>query len=151
MRRSFFRVPVRYSAMLITAAIAIAVTNVAFRAAQPRATAARVVEIRSYNLKPGTRARFHERFERESMPLLRDAKVDVVAYGPSLHDADSWFLLRAYASVADRQQSEDAFYGSDAWRNGPREATLADIESYTTVVVPLDDPTVQGLRALTRK
>ena len=126
--------------------------SVAFPATERRAAPAdRVVEIRAYNLKPGTRARFHERFERESMPLLRNARVDVVAYGPSLHDADSWFLMRAYASVADREQSEDAFYGSDAWRNGPREATLADIESYTTVVVPLDDMTVQGLRALIRK
>ncbi len=113
-----------------------------------RAAAPRLVEIRSYNLKPGTRDRFHQRFVRESLPMLGRWKVEVVAYGPSLHDRDSWFLMRAYASLDDRQKSEDAFYGSDEWKLGPREATLADIESYTTVVLQLDD---EGIRALHRR
>ena len=112
--------------------------------------AARVVEIRSYNLKSGTRERFHRRFEGEALPMLRRGKVDVVAYGPSLHDRDSYYLMRSYSSVEDRQRSEDAFYGSDEWRRGPREAILADIESYTTVVVRLDDATIRGLRRAAR-
>jgi len=40
-----------------------------------------LLEIRSYNLKPGGRERFHERFVRDSLPLLHRWKVDVVAYG----------------------------------------------------------------------
>ena len=113
-----------------------------------KAPATRLVEIRSYNLKPGTRDRFHQRFVRESLPMLRRWSVDVVAYGPSLHDNDSWFLMRGFASIEAREKSEDAFYGSDEWKKGPREATLADIESYTTVVVRLDDAAIVGLRAL---
>ena len=110
-----------------------------------------VVEIRSYNLKPGTRERFHQLFLKEALPMLRRWKVDVVAYGPSRHDADSWFLMRAFPGVPERQKSEDAFYGSDEWRNGPRAAILADIVSYTTIVLPLDEVTVRGLRNLTTK
>jgi NIPSNAP len=112
------------------------------------APATTLVEIRSYNLKPGTRERFHQRFVRESLPMLRRWKVDVVAYGPSLQDGDSWYLMRAFASIEARQKSEDAFYGSDEWKQGPREATLADIESYTTIVIRLDDAALKGLRAL---
>ena len=108
----------------------------------------RVVEIRSYNLKTGTRDEFNRLFERDALPLLQRFKVDVVAYGPSLHDADSYFLMRSFLSVADRQRSEDAFYGSDDWRKGPREAILACIESYTTVVVQVDDASLRSLRAL---
>ena len=107
----------------------------------------RVLEIRSYNLKPGTRDRFHQRFVRESLPLLQRFKVDVVAYGPSLHDADTYFLMRSYASLQDRQRSEDEFYGSDAWKKGPREAVMADIDSYTTVVLQKDEATINALRA----
>jgi hypothetical protein len=110
----------------------------------------RVIEIRSYNLKPGTRDRFHQRFIQESLPLLQRFKVDVVAYGPSLHDADSYFLMRSYSSLEDRQRSEDSFYGSDEWKKGPREAVMADIESYTTVVVEVDDITLEGLRRLSQ-
>ena len=108
----------------------------------------RVVEIRSYNLKAGTRERFHQLFEREALPMLRRWKVDVVAYGPSLHDSDSYYLMRAFSNIEERQRSEDAFYESDEWRQGPREAILACIESYATVVVQLDSAALQGLRRM---
>ena len=113
-----------------------------------RTEGSRVVEIRSYHLKTGTREAFHRRFERDALPLLQRFKVDVVAHGPSLHDSDSYFLIRSFASLADRQGSEDAFYGSAEWRQGPREAVLACIDSYTTVVVPVDEATLRSLRAL---
>ena len=109
-------------------------------------SASRAVEIRSYNLKPGTRDRFHQLFLKEALPMLRRWKVDVVAYGPSLHDKDSYFLMRAFEGVDQRQKAEDAFYGSEEWIKGPRERVLADIDSYTTIVVHLDDITVQGLK-----
>jgi len=110
-------------------------------AQQPRA-----VEIRSYNLKPGTRDRFHQLFLKEALPMLQRWKVDVVGYGPSLHDADSYFLMRSFDGVEQRQKSEDAFYGSEEWIKGPRERILADIDSYTTIVVRLDEATLNGLR-----
>jgi hypothetical protein len=109
------------------------------------------VEVRSYNLKAGTRDRFHERVLSEALPLLERYRMDVVAHGPSLHDRDSYFLIRAFSSLEDRQRGEDAFYGSDDWKSGPREAILADIESYTTVVVQLDGATVRGLRMMRRQ
>jgi ketosteroid isomerase-like protein len=108
--------------------------------------APRTVEIRSYNLKPGTRDRFHQLFLKEALPMLMRWKVDVVAYGPSLHDADSYFLMRAFPGVDERQKAEDAFYGSEEWIKGPRERVLADIDSYTTIVIHVDDRTLDGLR-----
>lgn len=106
----------------------------------------RAVEIRAYNLKPGARAEFDRLAREQAVPMLRRWGVDVVAFGPSPHDETSYFLIRAYADVADRQRSQDAFYGSDEWRAGPREAVLALIESYTSVVLALDDATIEGLR-----
>lgn len=104
------------------------------------------VEIRSYNLKPGVRERLHQMMLEQALPMLERWSVDVVAYGPSPHDQDSYYLIRAYPSLAAREQSQDAFYGSDEWRSGPREPILALIESYTSVVLELDDATLQGLR-----
>ena len=71
--------------------------------------------------------------------MLKRWKVDVVAYGPSLHDKDSYFLMRALRRHRTAAESEDAFYGSEEWIKGPRERVLADIDSYTTIVVHLDD------------
>ena len=108
----------------------------------------RIIEIRSYNLKPGTAAAFHDLFLKESLPLLNRWQVDVVAYGRSLHERDTYYLIRAFASLEDRQQSEAAFYGSEEWLHGPREAILALIDSFTTVVIEVDDMTLQGLRGM---
>jgi NIPSNAP len=131
-----------------TMGLTVVVTGPGFALEEKGQAPSRVVEIRSYNLKPGTRDRFHRLFEREALPLLQRAKVDVVSYGPSLHDGDSYYLMRSFSSVEDRQRSEDAFYGSAEWRQGPREAILACIESYTTVVIRLDDATIRGLRGM---
>jgi len=106
----------------------------------------RFVEIRSYNLKPGSRDELHRLMTERALPMLERWRVDVVDYGPSIHDADSYFLIRAYDSLEDRQQSQDRFYGSAEWRQGPREPILELIESYTSVVLEMDDATVRGLR-----
>jgi ketosteroid isomerase-like protein len=105
-----------------------------------------VVEIRSYNLKPGTRERFHHLVLTEALPLLRRWDFDVVGYGRSRHDQDSYYLMRAFPGLEERERTEGAFYGSQEWRQGPREAILACIESYATVVVGIDQATLRGLR-----
>jgi NIPSNAP len=107
------------------------------------------LEIRSYALTAGRRAEFHRLFMEEAMPLLKRWAVDVVAYGPSLHDENSYYLIRCYDNLAHREESENAFYGSDEWRQGPREAIIALIENYTEVVLELDEIAIQGLRKRT--
>lgn len=105
-----------------------------------------LVEFRSYTLKPASRERFHQLVLEQSMPMLKCWHVDVVDFGPSAHDEDSYYLIRRYDSLAHREQSQDAFYGSDEWKLGPREAILALIENYTSFVLELADATVQELR-----
>lgn len=106
----------------------------------------RFVEIRSYNLKPGTRPEFHRLVVEHSLPMLQRWGVDVVAYGPSPHDDGSYYLIRAYDSLEDRERSQDAFYSSDEWRQGPRQAIVDCIESDTSVVIEMALSTIDGLR-----
>ncbi len=70
--------------------------------------------------------------------MLERWGVEVVAFGPSLDDDDRYYLVRAYPSLEDRQRSQDAFYGSDEWRDGPREAIVSKIERDISVVLPAD-------------
>ncbi|MGH3085162.1 MAG: NIPSNAP family protein, partial [Gaiellaceae bacterium] len=97
---------------------------------------ARVVEIRTYKLLQGTGGEFHRTVVDEVMPLLERWGTKVVTFGPSLDDADLYFLLRGYDSVDDLRASQDEFYGSDDWRSGPREAIVSRIESSISVVIP---------------
>ena len=70
--------------------------------------------------------------------MLERWGVDVVAFGPSLDDGDTYVLVRRYANIDELQRSQDAFYGSDEWCQGPREAILALIETYISVVLPAE-------------
>ncbi len=104
------------------------------------------VEFRTLSLKPGTRDDFQRIYVQRSLPLLKKWNQDVVAHGPSLHDGDTYYVIRRFDSLRQREQSEDAFYGSDDWRKGPREALLALIATYTDIVLELDESTIEGLR-----
>jgi len=106
----------------------------------------RLVEIRSYELKPGTREEYDRLFREEAAPLLREHEVDVVAVGTSAGDPNGYFLIRAFDSVDDRTRREDAFYSLPEWRQGPREAVLDCIVTYTDAVLELPDELVEALR-----
>jgi hypothetical protein len=105
-----------------------------------------MIEIRSLNLRPGSREEFHRLYVERALPLLKRWDFDVVSHGPSLHDENIYYVIRRYDTLAQREQMEEAYYASDDWRKGPREAMLALIESYTDVVFEADEVTVQGLR-----
>ena len=104
------------------------------------------IELRSLNLKTGTREEFHRLFIERALPLLKHWNFDVVAHGPSLHDENTYYVIRRFESLTQREQMEDAYYASDDWRKGPREVLLALIENYTDIVLEVNEVTVQGLR-----
>ena len=45
--------------------------------------------------------------------------------GASLHEESTYYVIHPYDSPAQREEMEDACYGTDNWRQGPREAMLA--------------------------
>jgi hypothetical protein len=94
-----------------------------------------MMEILTLNLKPGTRDKFHQLYLTESLPLQKKWEIEVVAYGPSLHDEDSYYVIRSFKSLEHRQKTEDAFYSSDDWQKGPRTAILGLVENYATIVI----------------
>ena len=104
------------------------------------------VEVRSLNIRPGSRAEFHRRYLEKALPLLLKWKMDVVAFGPSLHDENTFYVIRAFDNLKRRQESEDAYYGSNDWKEGPRVAMLELIESYIDVVIEMEEEAVNALR-----
>ena len=105
-----------------------------------------LIEIRSYQLLPGRSVDFDRLVAEMSVPMLRRRSVDVVAYGPSSQGEDMYYLIRAYPSLDVMRESEEAFYGSAEWRDGPREAILGLIDTYTSIVLEVPEAVVQGLR-----
>ncbi|MEP6598511.1 MAG: NIPSNAP family protein [Actinomycetota bacterium] len=108
-----------------------------------------VLEIRTYRLLPGVGEEFHRIFQTLCGPLLRHFGIDVVRFGPSEQDEDGardYLLMRAFDSVAARDEQEARFYGSSDWQTGPRHDVLSRIESYHTVVLTVAVDALDGLR-----
>ena len=110
--------------------------------------ATRLIEVRSYKLKPGTAAAFHATAVSSAVPLLREWSTDIVAFGPSAHEPDTYFLIRAYKDLADLKAKQDAFYGSDAWKKGPRESIVPLVVSYLSTVLWQSQEAIDDLRRL---
>ena len=106
----------------------------------------RLIEIRSYQLKPDTRDEYDRLFREDVSPLLRQHGIDVVGFGGSLGDPNGYFLIRAFADVADRERREEAFYSSPEWRSGPREAVIGRLVVFTDAILELEDDVVEALR-----
>jgi len=109
-----------------------------------------ILEIRTYRLHPGTREEFLRAMTEEAIPLLLKAGIDVVATGPSRYAEDGneeAYLMRAFPSLEQLQEQEDAFYSSKEWVEGPRTAIVTPIVQYHSIAVETPAAVVEGLRA----
>lgn len=111
-------------------------------------TPLKLVEIRTYLLKAGSEAAFDAVMADAAIPMLREFGMEVVAHGRSDHERETRFLIRAYADRADLDRQQGAFYGSEAWRSGPRQALIDCIDTYLNTLLWIPP---EGLDALRRK
>ena len=106
-----------------------------------------ITEIRIYKLKENTATTFYKVFMEQSMPMMKRWKVDVLDYGFSLIDKDSFYLIRNYENIEQRKISQDAFYGSDEWKNGPEKEIMKCIDTYNTSVVDNSKLTINKIES----
>ena len=106
----------------------------------------KLIEVRTYRLKPGCAERFVAAV-RVALPLVRASGMDVVAFGRSDHEGESFFLIRAFDSREQLVAQQDAFYGSDVWRQGPREALVDCLDTYLNTLLWLPEEAVEALRS----
>jgi hypothetical protein len=105
----------------------------------------RIIEILQYTLKKGSGEEFHQIMREVSVPLHARNGIDVVAYGNSLHDADSYYLIRAFDNEEQMKSVLEDFYASAGWRS-PREAIISRIELSLKSVLSLPQSGIDGLR-----
>lgn len=107
----------------------------------------RLVEIRTYQLKSGASADFHDAMRLKAVPFIRSQGMDVVAYGRSNNEQPTYFLARAYANREALDREQAVFYGSLAWQQSESRAELLKhIDGYMNTLVFLADSSVEDLR-----
>jgi hypothetical protein len=104
-----------------------------------------ITEIRTYKLKKDFAELFFKIFTEQSLPMLKSWNVNVVDFGVSIIDDESFYLIRTYDSVAQRKESQEKFYGSEEWINGPEESLMNCIETYNTVVIENEKLSIKKL------
>ena len=108
----------------------------------------RLIEIRTYRLQPGTIDAFHHAVHTLAVPMLKAKGMDVVAYGQSDHEEETYFLIRSYESRKALNNEQAAFYGSDDWWLGPRRELVDRIQTYMNTLLWLSDSAVASMREL---
>jgi len=106
----------------------------------------RVLELRIFRVHHGRRAEFIARFEEELVPMLKRHGVEPIHYGPSLHDQDSFFLIRAWPSVEARQAGLDSMFGGAEWLMNQEEQVLGMIDSMDTAMFAADEWLIGALK-----
>jgi hypothetical protein len=106
----------------------------------------KLVEVRTYKLKPGSAERFVAAVQAV-LPLVRASGMDVVAFGRSDHEHESFYLIRAFDNREQLVAQQDAFYGSAVWREGPRAALVDCLDDYLNTLLWLPADAVEALRA----
>lgn len=105
----------------------------------------RTIEIRTYRIKPEASEQF-EIAMQNALSMVR-ASMDVVAFGRTDHEGESYFLIRAFSSEVDLKLKQEAFYSSLAWRDGPREPLVKCIDTYVNTIVQMSEKPVDELRS----
>jgi NIPSNAP len=95
-----------------------------------------VVDLRTYRLVPGGRAEFDRIFREDVLPMLRDRRIEVTGYGPSLADDRHYYLARRFPSETERERELRSFYESEEWLGTYAEIVTALVESFHHLVVP---------------
>lgn len=95
-----------------------------------------LTEMLSYTLKVCSISEFHHIMLTESLPLHRQAGIDVIWAGPAIQSEVGYCLIRCFASEAEMESTLSSFYASQAWIQGPREAIVSRIESSHRLLLP---------------
>ena len=62
-------------------------------------------------------------------------------------DDNGYFLVRSFANLDELTAQEDEFYGSAAWREGPRESLVSRIDTFVDTLLWLSPEAIADLRA----
>jgi hypothetical protein len=96
-----------------------------------------IVEVRTYRIKSGQRARFLELFAQRTVPLQQRIGMRILGPLLDLEDPDVFVWIRAFPSQPERERMIHALYQGDEWQGELRALALPLLDSYTVTVTEL--------------
>jgi hypothetical protein len=97
-----------------------------------------IVEMRTYKLRPGARARFLELFCNKAVPKHLELGMKILGPFLSVEDPDTCFFMRGFPDLPSREPLKARFYEGELWKRELENVVMPMIEKFDVVVV--DDP-----------
>jgi hypothetical protein len=94
-----------------------------------------IIEMRTYRIKPGTRAEFLEIFRTKSVPAHREIGMTIAGPFLSVEDPDTFFFMRGFPDLESREPMKAKFYEGELWKRELEAILMPMIERYDVVVV----------------
>ena len=94
-----------------------------------------IIEMRTYKLKPGTRAQFLEIFRSKCVPAHTDIGMKILGPFASVEDPDMFFFMRGFPDLASREPMKAKFYDGELWKGELEDLMMPLIEKYDVVLV----------------
>jgi hypothetical protein len=94
-----------------------------------------VIEMRTYQTRPGMRSRFLEIFHSKSIPAHREIGMKILGPFHCVEDSDTFFFMRGFPDMASREQMKAAFYESALWKEELENVLLPMLQKYEVVLV----------------
>ena len=94
-----------------------------------------IVEMRTYKLKPGMRARFLEIFRTRSVPAHAEVGMHILGPFLSIEDPDTFFFMRGFPDLASREPMKAQFYEGELWKTELEPVLMPMIEKYDVLLV----------------
>lgn len=102
-----------------------------------------IVELRTYKLKPNTRARFIDIFRSTVMPEHRRLGMKIAGPFLSIEDPDTFFFLRGFPDLSSREPMKAAFYEGALWKQKLESLVMPMIDKYEVVLVDDSEHAIQ--------
>jgi hypothetical protein len=94
-----------------------------------------IIEMRTYRIKPGGRAKFIEIFNAKVAPEHKKLGIPVLGPFPSVEDEDVFFWMRGFPDLASRERLKNAFYEGKLWKSELEGVLLPMLEKYDVALV----------------
>ncbi len=101
-----------------------------------------IIEMRTYQTRPGRRSEFLEIFRRKSIPAHAEIGMRILGPFLSVEDDDTFFFMRGFPDLASREPMKAKFYEGELWKNELESVLMPMLEKYEAVVVEDTDSLV---------
>ena len=94
-----------------------------------------IIEMRTYQTKPGCRSQFLEIFRRKSVPAHAEIGMKILGPFLSVEDPDTFFFMRCFPDLPSREPMKAQFYEGELWKSELENVLMPMLEKYEAVVV----------------